>query len=392
MRAWLALHGVAFELKSPQITLNRFAQIMKRVPMESKPLQTPQTLSHFMITHSFFFIQCLGMIHNFTFRCSAAEIFAAKGSIGEGKILLLTDPIGAFKRPSSRRLAKEEEKEENSVMVEKAEEGVPTNDKGCETTPAATMIKPTTSLEATMTTVSANDKDDGVAREKTISLLQHVPYKSSSIVGNSFMAAKKDFGSSAQQQQQQIKRGDLVCFNYKKGTVKDLRLLEQQKAVLVKAVLSKINAGVGILTHDNSTTTIHMSEIVGCEIGQLTEGTEVEFVSYQNQAFGVARIKDLYLAKPRTSRLKLNLKVKKQMGGVVQSQSKMARGPDGTYGFAPGWTTRQSEYTFGSLEGSGEKIGKEAGEEIVEGEANRDISKEGDTIEGVEVAVVELSV
>ena len=44
-------------------------------------------------------------------------------------------------------------------------------------------------------------------------------------------------------------------------------------------------------------------------------------------------------------RPKLNLTVKKElqgMGGQIMAQSSMARGPDGTNGFAPGWTTRVS--------------------------------------------------
>ena len=44
-------------------------------------------------------------------------------------------------------------------------------------------------------------------------------------------------------------------------------------------------------------------------------------------------------------RPKLNLTVKKDMGGKIMAQSQMAKGPlSGTDGFAPGWTTRVSQY------------------------------------------------
>ena len=40
----------------------------------------------------------------------------------------------------------------------------------------------------------------------------------------------------------------------------------------------------------------------------------------------------------------LNLTVKKDRGGTIMAQSMMAKGPDGTIGFKPGWTTRVSRY------------------------------------------------
>lgn len=72
----------------------------------------------------------------------------------------------------------------------------------------------------------------------------------------------------------------------------------------------------------------------------------------------MCRTKDIYLASSFGSksgevksssglkeRPKLNLTVKKElqgMGGKIMAQSRMAKGPDGTVGFAPGWTKRTS--------------------------------------------------
>ena len=69
----------------------------------------------------------------------------------------------------------------------------------------------------------------------------------------------------------------------------------------------------------------------------------------------VCRTKDIYIASSfgRDSsgssgglkeRPRLDLTVKKELGGQVQAQSKMAKGPDGTDGFADGWTTRTSPH------------------------------------------------
>jgi hypothetical protein len=62
----------------------------------------------------------------------------------------------------------------------------------------------------------------------------------------------------------------------------------------------------------------------------------------------------LYLAKSVVGngpkeRPKLNLTVKKELqglGGKIIAQSGMAKGPDGTSGFAQGWTSRQSPYAI----------------------------------------------
>ena len=47
---------------------------------------------------------------------------------------------------------------------------------------------------------------------------------------------------------------------------------------------------------------------------------------------------------PARERPKLNLAVRKEVGGQIMAQTKAARGPDDTDGFAEGWTSRESRY------------------------------------------------
>ena len=65
----------------------------------------------------------------------------------------------------------------------------------------------------------------------------------------------------------------------------------------------------------------------------------------------VCRTKDIYLASSfggssggLKERPRLNLTVKKELGGQVMAQSKMAKGPDDTNGFVEGWTKRISPH------------------------------------------------
>ena len=65
----------------------------------------------------------------------------------------------------------------------------------------------------------------------------------------------------------------------------------------------------------------------------------------------VCRTKDIYLASSfggssggLKERPRLNLTVKKELGGQVMAQSKMAKGPDNTNGFVEGWTKRVSHH------------------------------------------------
>lgn len=93
---------------------------------------------------------------------------------------------------------------------------------------------------------------------------------------------------------------------------------------------------------------MNLSEVVSCEIEVLKEGTAVEGVLHDGCIVGICRNADLYLESTivggRKERPKLNLRVLQGLGGKIIAQSCMAKGPDGTLGFNPGWTTRVSKY------------------------------------------------
>ena len=74
----------------------------------------------------------------------------------------------------------------------------------------------------------------------------------------------------------------------------------------------------------------------------------MEAILHEGKVYGISRSADLYLESKlgasHRERPKLNLKVKKESGGTIVAQSRMAKGPDGTTGFAEGWTTRLSRF------------------------------------------------
>ena len=106
----------------------------------------------------------------------------------------------------------------------------------------------------------------------------------------------------------------------------------------------------------------------------------VEGILHDGDIYGVCRTKDLYLSSKSNEgsrrgglgggvggsglkeRPRLNLTVKKGLGGQIMAQSGMAKGPDGTQGFPPGWTQRASSYATSSdeeEEEGGEEVGAE---------------------------------
>lgn len=98
------------------------------------------------------------------------------------------------------------------------------------------------------------------------------------------------------------------------------------------------------------------NNVVGCDVSDLKENEAVEGILHQGKVYGIARISDLYLdtklgagtRSNKTERQKLNLTVKKDLGGKIMAQSMMAAGPDGTTGFAQGWTQRSSRFLISS--------------------------------------------
>merc|ERR1711862_1048891 len=96
------------------------------------------------------------------------------------------------------------------------------------------------------------------------------------------------------------------------------------------------------------------SEVISCDVSVLKEKDSVEGILHDGSIYGICRIVDLYLetkldskhGAARKERPRLNLTVKKDRGGKIMAQSMMAKGPDGSNGFAPGWTSRISMFVL----------------------------------------------
>jgi hypothetical protein len=135
---------------------------------------------------------------------------------------------------------------------------------------------------------------------------------------------------------------------------RDVRLHSRGAANLVRGRLEDIIGGKArfvAATDGEEAYEIDLLEVVGCDPSLVKEKESVEGVLHQGKIYGVARTADLYLeSKVRVGGLKvrpkLNLTVKKDRGGTIMAQSMMAKGPDGTNGFALGWTKRASKYSF----------------------------------------------
>jgi len=154
------------------------------------------------------------------------------------------------------------------------------------------------------------------------------------------------------------KRGDFVSFSRaKKGAkgITNIRIVKgADKATIVKGTLASLDAEGGVLKTSTTTYTFGFDKVVSCEGNVLKQGVEIEAILYENEVYGIARTKDLYLtstfnssSSASASRPKLNLTVKselKNMGGQIMAQSSMAAGPDGTAGFKAGWTKRLSKF------------------------------------------------
>mmetsp|Transcript_5965 Transcript_5965/g.11558 ORF Transcript_5965/g.11558 Transcript_5965/m.11558 type:complete len:1473 (-) Transcript_5965:116-4534(-) len=183
----------------------------------------------------------------------------------------------------------------------------------------------------------------------------HVLYRSSSIMANN----RRNDGP---------KRGDLVTFGKTRGAklVKDIRVEKMGAATSLRGILTDINkeddTAVFVSSDDNDGRyEIKLAEVVSCDKTLLKDKEQVDGILHEGKIFGVCRTKDIHLAssfgrRPGGSNIsgglkerpKLNLTVKKElqgMGGKIMAQSRMAKGPDGTNGFAPGWTKRVSPHT-----------------------------------------------
>ena len=144
--------------------------------------------------------------------------------------------------------------------------------------------------------------------------------------------------------------------------MRDIRITRRAAATLIRGHLEEINLehcaeeGIGtfgsakfVAANDGSAVfDVSMAEVVSCEPSTIKEKETVEGILYDGNIFGIARTVDLYLDTKlgvgHKERPKLNLTVKKDRGGRIMAQSAMAKGPDGTNGFVPGWTTRVSKF------------------------------------------------
>ena len=155
------------------------------------------------------------------------------------------------------------------------------------------------------------------------------------------------------------KRGDLVTFvRGNKGKAKDVRLkttsaLERFEGKLTAMQTESGSPGFQTIIGDKSYD-INLSEVISCEPKVLKDDDAIEAMIHDGKLVGICRKADLYLessigakfkerSKART-RTQLNLTVKRDLGGKIIAQSCMAKGPDGSLGFSPGWTTRTSRF------------------------------------------------
>ena len=155
------------------------------------------------------------------------------------------------------------------------------------------------------------------------------------------------------------KRGDLVTFvRGNKRKAKDVRFkttsaLERFEGKLTPMQTESESPGFQTIIGDKSYD-INLSEVVSCEPKVLKDDDAIEAMIHDGKLVGICRKADWYLessfgakfkerSKART-RTQLNLTVKRDLGGNIIAQSCMAKGPDGSLGFSPGWTTRTSRF------------------------------------------------
>ncbi len=131
----------------------------------------------------------------------------------------------------------------------------------------------------------------------------------------------------------------------------------KNSAKKLKGKLAELNVDTGTAVFHsledstNKSYEVGLKEVVSCEIKMLKEGVDVEGILHEEKVVGICRNADLYLETSITGNMrhrpKLNLSVKKELkglGGKIIAQSCMAKGPDNTCGFYPGWTSRKSMY------------------------------------------------
>jgi hypothetical protein len=172
---------------------------------------------------------------------------------------------------------------------------------------------------------------------------------------------RSQMAEMVQSESQYPQRGDLVSFNKSRNAngVRDIRIVTRSAAKLIRGTLESIMKDnrtakfiVASETDIKPTYDVDLNEIISCDLALLKEKEIVEGILYNNQVFGICRYTDLHvdstlkITRSTTQRPKLNLTVKKDRGGTIVAQSRMAKGPEGTStGFTRGWTKRLSAFS-----------------------------------------------
>merc|ERR1712087_374817 len=244
----------------------------------------------------------------------------------EGLILLLSDPSNQFRIDAKKEKSSKMDHSSTKMSEESTEEIKTPHEKSSKsktsTPESKTEIYPATFI--------------------------HVKYRSVGVaVRGAGASSSIDAGGAP-------RRGDLVSFVKGKGsnkTAKDIRLVTRSSASTVRGHFKKISieedmAEFVLANNSNKLYNVNLKEVISCDVKLLNENTEVEGIFY-----GDCRTTDLYLSsKVKTGmkeRPRLNLTVRKElqdMGGKIVAQSGLALGPDGSIGFASGWTKRVSKF------------------------------------------------
>jgi cold shock CspA family protein len=218
------------------------------------------------------------------------------------------------------------------------------------------LLEDATNMFGDLPEATTQDRKDVDAVNKTgITVKCHLPYINGAIAIHGTGSASSTDGST------NPRRGDLVSFMKAKNGqgVRDVRIVERAAATLRRGRLEDISLDTGdnesggrakfvVANEGGEVYEVDLSEVVGCDLAQLKEKELVEGILHDGCIYGLCRAADLYLESKMVSgkkeRPKLNLIVKKDKGGKIMAQSMMAKGPDGTNGFAAGWTNRLSQY------------------------------------------------
>jgi cold shock CspA family protein len=267
----------------------------------------------------------------------------------EGRVLLLEDQTGMFSKKS-----RSTNRRKRSGSVDGSDDG---DAKSVDDDASVSSVDTTSSDDARSMGTSGTDGDEDFEGEDAGTVLSHLSYKNGAI-------AIHGAGSAGSMASSNPRRGDIVSFVKAKNgrtSVRDLRVVTRQGATMLRGRLENIEFGTGeskkntgkakfiAATEEQETYEIDLAEVVGCSAAVLKDKQTVEGILHDGKIYGVCRSSDLYLeSKLGTShkeRPKLNISVRKNRAGNIVAQSMMGKGPDGTIGFAAGWTTRKSQYT-----------------------------------------------